>query len=226
MMNDSLSGFAMRGARKAVSHGLQHMEAQVEAIEDAVSSNPGLAFDLAKTLVESVCRTIITERGGSWAEGDDLPRLFREVRNNLAVLPRHESQQADIRQSILQTINGLGSAVQGIAELRNKLGFASHGSDKSRPSMGIAHAEMAAQAADTIVGFLYDVHVQDLATAAKPDSPVNPNSDFDEYLDGEYEVVNILGLEFLPSEVLFQIEPESYRAFLEEFLEQDWTAYE
>ena len=90
--------------------------------------------------------------------------------------------------------------------------------------MGVAHAEMAAQAADTIVGFLYDVHVQDLATATKADSPFAPNSDFDEYLNDEYEVVNILGVEFLPSEILFQIEPESYRAFLEEFLGQDWTA--
>ena len=216
----------MRGARRAVSQGLQHIEAQVEAIEDAVASNPGLAFDLAKTLVESVCRTILTERGGSWAERDDLPRLFKEVRNNLPVLPPHESQESEVRQSIYQTVSGLRSAVQGIAELRNQLGFASHGSDRHRPSMGVAHAEMAAQAADTIVGFLYDVHVQDFATVSSSDSPFAPNSDFDEYLDDEHEAVNILGTEFLPSEILFQIEPESYRALLEEFLGRDWTADE
>ena len=225
-MNESLSVFAMRGSRKAVSQGLQHIEAQVTAIEDAVTSNPGLAFDLAKTLVESVCRTILTERGGAWAERDDLPRLFQEVRNILPVLPPHESQESEVRQSIYQTVNGLYSAVQGIAELRNKLGFASHGSDSHRPSMGVAHAEMAAQAADTIVGFLYDVHRQDSATASSTDSPFTSDSDFDEYLDGEYQAVNILGIEFLPSEILFEIEPESYRALLEEFLVQDWTADE
>ena len=116
------SSFAMRGARKAVSQGLEHIEAQVEAIESAVSSNPGLAFDLAKTLVESACRSILTERGGSWTKGDDLLRLFQEVRNHLPVLPPHESQESDVRQSILQTIGGLHTAVQGIAELRNQLG--------------------------------------------------------------------------------------------------------
>ena len=210
----------MRGARKAVSQGLQHIEIQVEAIEDAVSSNPGLAFDLAKTLVESACRTILSERGASWAERDDLPRLFQEIRNHLPVLPSHESHEADVRCSIFQTIGGLRAAVQGIAELRNQLGFASHGSDRHRPSMEVAHAVMAAQAADTIVGFLYDVHVRDLATAADVDLPFAPNSDFDEYLDDEYEMFSILGVEILPSEILFQIEPESYRAFLEEFLIQ------
>lgn len=225
-MNESLSEFAMRGARKAVSQGLQHIEAQVVAIEEAVASNPGLAFDLAKTLVESVCRTILTERGGSWTDTDDLPRLFQEVRNNLPVLPPHQSQESKVRQSMYQTVGGLYSAVQGIAELRNQLGFASHGSDRHRPSMGVAHAEMAAQAADTIVGFLYDVHARDLATASSVDSALAPNSDFDEYLNNEYEVVNILGMEFLPSEILFQIEPESYRALLEEFFNRDRTADE
>ena len=226
MMEQSQPSFTMRGARKAVSQGLNHIEAQVEAIEDAVSSNPGYAFDLAKTLVESVCRTILTERGGSWAESDDLPRLFREVGNHLPVLPPHESRETGVRQSILQTVRGLQAAVQGIAELRNQLGFASHGSDRHRPTMGEAHAVMAAQAADTIVGFLYDVHVQDLAVSASVDSSLAPNPDFDEYLNDQYEIVSILEVNFLPSEILFQVDPELYRASLEEYLGQDWIANE
>jgi hypothetical protein len=39
-----------------------HIEEQVAAIELAVVEKPGLAFDLAKTLIESVCRTILAER--------------------------------------------------------------------------------------------------------------------------------------------------------------------
>ena len=37
-------------------------EQQVESIEQAVAENPGLSFDLAKTLVESVCRAVLDER--------------------------------------------------------------------------------------------------------------------------------------------------------------------
>ena len=92
--------------------------------------------------------------------------------------------------------------------------------------MGVAHAVLAAQAADTIIGFLYDVHVQDLPTIASGTLAFAPNSVFDEYLDDQFETVSILGVEFLPSDVLFQLEPESYQAYLEEFLGQDWTADE
>ena len=92
------------GLGRPVSQGLQHIEAQVDAIEDAkYQVNPGLAFDLAKTLVESACRTILTERGVSWADKDDLPRLFQEVRNHLPVLPPDFHQEANVRQSIMQT---------------------------------------------------------------------------------------------------------------------------
>ena len=220
MVNEPPSEFSMKGARKAVSQGLQHVEAQVEAIEDAVSSNPGLAFDLAKTLVESACRTILTERGGSWAEKDDLPRLFRQVRSNLPVLTPNETQQSAVRQSIFQTLTGLGTTVQGIAELRNELGFASHGSDSHKPTMGMAHAIFVAQAADTIVGFLYDIHVQERTTVADLDPVLARDSDFDEYVDDQQEAISILGVDFLPSEVLFQIEPDSYRALLVNFLDQ------
>ena len=52
----------MHGARAALSDGLGHIEEQVKGIERAVAENPGLAFDLARTLVESTCRTILTER--------------------------------------------------------------------------------------------------------------------------------------------------------------------
>ena len=52
--------------------------------------------------------------------------------------------------------------------------------------MGLAHAILAAQAADAIVGFLYDIHTEE-QSATDTDSPFGRNSDFDEYLDDQYE---------------------------------------
>ena len=226
MMDQSRPSFTMRGARNAISQGLLHIEAQVNAIENAVSDNPGLAFDLAKTLVESTCRTILTERGVSWANGDDLPKLFQKVRDSLPMLPYHESQENDVRQSIVRTLGGLNTAIQGIAELRNQLTFASHGSDRPRPSMNAVYAVLAAQAADTIVGFLYDIHSQDRAAATGVESSPTRNIDFDANVDDQYGIVSILEVDFFPSEILFQIEPQSYRVLLEEFLNQALIAEE
>ena len=64
-------------------------------------------------------------------------------------------------KSLAQTLNGLHTAIQGICELRNQCGFASHGSGNPRPVMESVQAFLAAEAADAIVGFLHRVHRQD-----------------------------------------------------------------
>ena len=213
-----LPSFTMRGARIAISRGLHHIEEQVDAIERAVAENSGLVFDLARTLVETTCRTILTERRVSWNDRDDLPGLFQKVRNNLPVLPPEESQATGVRDSIMRIIGGLSGTIQAISELRNQLSFASHGGDKPRPSMEITHAILAAQSADTIVGFLYQIHVPELITSVDGDSTAR-DFEFDSLVDAQHETVRVFDLEFTASDILFQMEPESYRIFLAEFLE-------
>jgi|SRR5215218_3073368 len=77
------STFIMHGARAAIEAGMPHIEKQVEGLESAVISNPGLAFDLAKTLVESACKSILTERSIVYSVNDDLPRLFKTASQQL-----------------------------------------------------------------------------------------------------------------------------------------------
>lgn len=79
-MADALTApFVMHGARDAIAGGLTHVEQQVKGIEQAVAGNPGLTFDLAKTLIESVCRAVLGERHIAYSEDDDLPKLFKTV---------------------------------------------------------------------------------------------------------------------------------------------------
>ena len=155
--------FVMHGARAAVTGGMLHIEEQVKALELAVAQNTGLAFDLAKTLVESACKTIITERGSVFDKDDDLPKLFKTVSSCVPFLPVALAADAGARKSLQQTLNGLNTALQGVCELRNAFGFASHGSDGPRPVMEGIQALLVAQAADAIIGFLYRVHRQDLS---------------------------------------------------------------
>ena len=71
MAESGSAPFVMYGARDAIAAGLTHVEQQVRSIEQAITENPGLAFDLAKTLVESVCRAVLTDRGVAHNEDDD-----------------------------------------------------------------------------------------------------------------------------------------------------------
>jgi hypothetical protein len=209
--------FVMHGARDAVASGLTHVEQQVKSIELAVADNPGLAFDLAKTLVESVCRTVLTERNLAYDESDDLPRLFRIAAQQLPFLPATASGESDVRESLRRTLGGLNTAIQGICELRNQCGFASHGSGVPRPPMECAQALLAAEAADTIVGFLHRVHRQDRTPPRTSGPTYTDNPVFNDSVDEAHGSIRIFDAEFRASEVLFQMEPESYRVYLADY---------
>jgi hypothetical protein len=213
--------FVMFGARDAMANGLGHIEEHVNGIERAVVEQPGLAFDLARTLVESTCRTVLKERAIAFSQGDDLPHLFRIVVSTLPFLPVAASAEVGVRDSLTQTLNGLHTAIQGICELRNQAGFASHGSGGARPAMESVQALLAAEAADTIVGFLHRMHRQDRTPPPSPRALYEDNSEFNVSVDETHGTIRIFDAEFQPSEVLFEMEPETYRVYLSEFGAED-----
>lgn len=213
----SSEAFVMHGARAAIAGGLLHIEEQVKGIEQAVSGNPGLAFDLARTLIESVCRTILMERGIAFDPADDLPKLFKASTSSLPFLPAAASAGGDVRRSLTRTLSGLSTAVQGVCELRNACGFASHGSEGPRPLLEAVQALLAAEAADAIVGFLHRVHLQDRTPPPSPRTEYERNGAFNDYVDEEHGAIRIFDAEFRPSEVLYRLEPETYRICLAEY---------
>ncbi len=221
MAETSTASFVMHGARDAIADGLVHIEQQVEGVEQAVVNNPGLAFDLSRTLIESTCKTILEDRAVVYKKDENLPRLFSFTTQILSFLPPSESGASEVGKSLRQTLNGLHTAVQGICELRNQCGFASHGSGSPRPAMEAAQALLAAKAADTIVGFLYHVHRQRYAIQPVPEQTYKDHNDFNESLDEAFGPFKIHDMEFRPSEVLHNLEPDTYRIYLAEFEDSD-----
>ncbi|MGC9965522.1 MAG: abortive infection family protein [Syntrophobacteraceae bacterium] len=215
--------FVMHGARAAIAGGMPHIEQQVKALELAVSENAGLAFDLSRTLIESACKTIITERGTAFDKDDDLPKLFKTVCQIIPFLPMTLAADVGARKSLQQTLNGLSTAVQGVCELRNAFGFASHGRDGPGPVMEDVQALLVAQAADAIIGFLCRVHRQDLLRPTRNlllDYEDHP--DFNDWIDDQNEPVQILSLPpYRPSDVLFNVDKEAYRDLLMEYAAED-----
>jgi hypothetical protein len=209
--------FLMHGARDAMAAGLAHIEAQVQGIERAITENPGLAFDLAKTLVESACKAILNDRSISYSENDDLPKLFSTAKQSLPFLPPTASSAATVRHSLDRTLGGLHAAIQGICELRNQCGFASHGAGAPRPALETTQALLAAKAADALVGFLYRVHRQDTATPVSGPQNVTRHAQFDEALDAECGPFTVRDITLRPSDALFALEPETYRIYRAEF---------
>jgi hypothetical protein len=195
-----------------------HIEEQVKALELAVVENTGLAFDLARTLIESACKTIITERGSTFDKDDDLPKLFKAAALAVPFLPVELAFDAGARKSLQQTLSGLSTALQGVCELRNAFGFASHGSADPRPAMEGVQALLVAQAADAIIGFLYRVHRQDMTRPRSVTMAYDDHAEFNDWIDEQSEPVQILSLPpYRPSDVLFNADLEAYRDLLADY---------
>jgi hypothetical protein len=83
--------------------------------------------------------------------------------------------------------------------------------------MESVQALLAAAAADAIVGFLHRVHRQDRTPPPSPRAIYDEHSAFNTYVDDAHGTIRIFEAEFRSSDVLFQMEPETYRVYLAEF---------
>lgn len=198
----------MHGARQvlAMAGDALHLEQQIRAIELAVRDAPNLAFDLARSLVETVCKTILTDRGATPPKGYD--DLLRDTYScvQLTPPPAEDAVVAGFRK----IVEGLDGAVGGISALRKNEGLASHGKDAYTLPTERIQAEFVARAADAIVSFLYRCHRQFSSLEARhliyDDYPK-----LNEYIDEIHEPVRIFQYELTPSKVLFSTDREAYR---------------
>ena len=222
MAESSTSRFQMAGSRSAILDGpvAEVIEQQIDAIENALENVPDFAFDLSKTLIESVCKTVLADIGQSADPNWDAPKLLKETTNRLNLLPRNHPHPAKARDSVEKTLRGMLQTIQGLCELRNGYGMASHGRDAFSARLDIRQATLAAHAADTIVTFLYRTHRDALMQTPGERVYYEDHSDFNEAFDLENETFRLGNLEFLPSRVLFHVDREAYRAALYEHLSE------
>jgi hypothetical protein len=212
--------FQMYGARAAILSGpvAEAIEQTIEAIENAIERVPDFAFDLSKTLIESVCKTVLADIGQPADPNWECPKLLKETTNRISMLPRNHPNAARARESIEKTIKGLLQTVQGLCELRNGYGIASHGRDGFAARLDLRQATLAAQAADTIVSFLYQIHRDALSQTPGARVYYEDHTDFNQAFDAENEVITLGELRWSPSFVLYRADEQAYKAELSEFL--------
>ena len=224
MADAAASSFVMIGAREVLLTGAAHLERQVVALESAAASNPGLAFDLAKTLLESACKTVLSECACKYENGWDLPKLLKETLSQIRLVPQELRAEADVSDSLRKTAGGLQTTIQGICELRNTHGFASHGKDPAFQELESVQAMLVARAADAIVSFMFRAHKGYQRRQTPPKLTYADHSAFNDFVDESNAPVQVFSEEFAPSRVLFEMAPEPYRVYLAEYLQGEECA--
>lgn len=130
---------------------------QITRMEIAVNDDPGLAIGTAKELVESVCKTILDERGIEDYDTLELPKLVKLTAKELKLTPPDISESAKAADSIRRILSNLATITNGVAELRNSYGTG-HGKSAKTKGLGPRHARLAIGAASTLAVFLFETH--------------------------------------------------------------------
>jgi hypothetical protein len=133
------------------------LQRQIDRIRLSIEADPGLAIGTAKELVETVCKTILLERGLEPGHDWDIGRLVKEARQTLSLLPSDIHDGAKGAESIKRLLNNLGSVLNSVAELRNLYGTG-HGKHGKATGVHPRHARLAVGAAATLATFLLETH--------------------------------------------------------------------
>lgn len=218
------SPFVMYGAHLAIAGGWTQISTQVRLIERILTEGPlsdkegyGMVSEFAKAIVEGACKRVLDERNIHHNDDEDLPKLLKTVTENVPIMPADLSNETDARSGLKKTLGGLSTAIHGICELRGVYGVASHGSADQKPTMPDSQALFVARTADALVGFLYQINCQDRTTRSGARFEYGDNSKLNSYIDDANKMVEICGLSFTPSEVLFATDIDAYREILVDF---------
>lgn len=205
----------LHGARQILADWKSsHLEEIIVVIETGLREESDTVIDGAKCLIESVCKTILKERGGELGSRESPGTLIRKVTQSLEL-----SDDENGGESLQQMIRGMAGAACGLESLRDAFGPLGHGRDAKHSKLGDWHRLMAVRTAETIVVLLYEAHTAKSAnlhyTRAEFDERDPENAKIDQQADIQIdqdtrEIVLNEVYRYRPSQILYDLDREGY----------------
>lgn len=145
--------------RHVAAFDLEHIRREIDRLKKAVETDPGQAIGTAKELVESCCKTILTELQVQVERGIELMPLVRLTVKQLKLTPDDIDNAVKGAEIVKQLLHKLGGLTHELGELRNLYG-SGHGRDGKFKGLEPRHARLAVGTAGTLATFLFETHVQ------------------------------------------------------------------
>ncbi|MES1943426.1 hypothetical protein PC39_04910 [Salinisphaera sp. PC39] len=188
---------------------------QVEALEEAMPDRPGVVVSFCRTIIETTCKTILTDRSVQVDPSWEAPKLIAEALKYLNLGPSEDGGvDAKLRSGAESLVRGLNQIIVGVVEIRNAHGSAAHGADAYEPLLDSRYAEILARATDAVVGLLFRTHLRSAHHDPLSRFRYGDHSDFDEYIDNDYGPFEVLDVPLIASEALYHTDFQAYRAAL------------
>ncbi|WP_224549383.1 abortive infection family protein [Mesorhizobium sp. CA16] len=185
----------------------------IEALERSIESQPAFCLQSVRTLFEAAHSTIAPRLGIEFARNDGFPGRMRGVIDAMDFSLSNHPNAAEINEHIKSLTKGIDDVAVALAKLSNVPNMR-HGGSLDWGTLQRQHALMLGGLCDSLVAFLFDVAWSRVLSEPEQEDieTYDAHADFNEYLDNEYEMVEIAGARFRPSYVLFHLDETVYDA--------------
>ena len=191
------------------------LESYILLVESNKELNPNASLDGAKGILESVSKTILEDKGITYAPDSNVGFLVKKAFESLPVFSKLSEKDLDSAKSILGSFENI---TRVIGEFRNGYGFFSHGQDLQSEKFDRYLVELTISSSDLLASFLIVSHAEDLKDRNRV--YYEENDEFNRYIDEtseEYPVVR--GIQLSPSRALFS-DIEAYKEELLVFINE------
>lgn len=141
------------------SFSSDYLTKQIEIMMKMQEENPTESIGKAKELIESCCKTILTERNVSYDKTWNIGDLTKETFKLLKLMPEDISETVPAAKEIKGILGNLKTIALNVASLRNEYGTG-HGKEASYKGLQPRHAKLAVGSCITLVEFLWDSHTR------------------------------------------------------------------
>lgn len=179
----------------------------ITLVDENRETDPRSALDGAKSLLETVAKTILADRGIGFSTDDSLGKLVKITIRSLPSTTFLESHDAD---TLLRLVGSMESIATSIGTLRNRHGAIGHGQDLHN-GRNLDHrlALLGIDSTDTLSAYLIEAHGIEPGTTRLH---YDDFAAFNEWFDSQNElVVGETQISISASQALFSQDIEAYK---------------
>jgi len=213
--------FRLRGCRELLEQYVDSLQIQsaIDVIERSIPDSPGVAFTHCRGLLETVCRTILADRG---VETDANPKpgwLMSQTLRVLKLTPDTFDGDTAIESGVGDVLGGMNRLMLGVVALRKSQGVGPHGRDALEAVLDADYAVITAHAIDAAAALLYRLHRKQSEDDPLKRMRFGDYADFDKWLDDRNPDLIVDDIPIQASKTLYLLEFDEYQQKLRVFLE-------
>lgn len=183
----------------------------ISLVEENQITNPNASLDGAKSILESISKTILADKDVEYKSDESIGNLVKQAFSSLPVFAKLATTEAEKSKAIL---NAFATISNSIGTFRNEHGFFAHGQDLQSQKFDRYLLDLAISSSDLLASFLIISHAEDLKDRSR--IYYEEHDLFNRYIDEiSEESITIANVIISPSKALFTDEEAYKEAFLD-----------